>query len=159
MICNKEQVVKVIWRKTALPPQTYQSYSPGGANVPSHLGTLAPPGEYSLTCASFGPLDSTTQTANRLVQLLLNSSWHSVVGYVGDTWRIRLKLCTMAPPRAYDWTDASFGPPESSTQTASRSVHPFLQGLLVWQADRPTDHATQLVTTDRIYVHSTGNAV
>jgi len=23
-----------------------QSYSPGGANVPSHEGTLAPPGEY-----------------------------------------------------------------------------------------------------------------
>jgi len=26
-----------------------QSYSPGGANMPSHMGTLAPPGEYDWT--------------------------------------------------------------------------------------------------------------
>jgi len=33
----------------------------------------------------------------------------------------------------------SLGPPESSTQTASRSEQPLLQGSLVWQTDRPTD--------------------
>jgi len=48
----------------------------------------------------------------------------------------------------------SLGPPESSTQTASRLVQPFLQGSLVWQTDRqtdrPTDHATQSVTIGRI---------
>jgi len=49
----------------------------------------------------------------------------------------------------------SLGPPESTTQTASRSVQPFLQGSLVWQTDRPTDHATRSVTVGRIYVHST----
>jgi len=31
----------------------------------------------------------------------------------------------------------SLGPPESSTQTASRSVQLFLQGLQAWQTDRP----------------------
>jgi len=31
----------------------------------------------------------------------------------------------------------SVDPPELSTQTASRSVQPFLQGSLVWQTDRP----------------------
>ena len=31
----------------------------------------------------------------------------------------------------------SLGQPESSTQTASRSVQSFLQGSLVWQTDRP----------------------
>jgi len=31
----------------------------------------------------------------------------------------------------------SLGLPESSTQTASRSVQPFLQGSLLWQTDRP----------------------
>jgi len=31
----------------------------------------------------------------------------------------------------------SLGPPESSTQTVSRSLQPFLQGSLVWQTDRP----------------------
>jgi len=41
----------------------------------------------------------------------------------------------------------SLSPPESSTQTVSRSLQPFLQGLL---GDRPTDrlteHATRSVT-------------
>ena len=46
----------------------------------------------------------------------------------------------------------SLGPTESSTQTASRSVQPFLQGSLVWQTDRQTDHATRLVTIDLTYV-------
>jgi len=49
--------------------------------------------------------------------------------------------------------------PESSTQTASRLVQLFLQGSVVWQTDRLTDHATPSVTTDRIYVRSTGDAV
>jgi len=33
---------------------------------------------------------------------------------------------------------SSLGPPESSTQTVSRSVQLFLQGSLVWQTDRQT---------------------
>jgi len=31
----------------------------------------------------------------------------------------------LAPPGEYDLTSASFGPPESTTQTANRSVQPF----------------------------------
>jgi len=55
----------------------------------------------------------------------------------------------------------SLGRPESSTQTAFRSVEPFLQGaLLVWQTDRQTDRPTDSsryssVTIGRIYVRST----
>jgi len=45
---------------------------------------------------------------------------------------------------------SSLGPPESSIQTTSRSVQPFLQGSLVWQTDWPTDHTTRSVTIDRI---------
>ena len=45
---------------------------------------------------------------------------------IGATWQIRLKLCTLAQPREYDWTCASFGPPKSTTQAANRSVQPFL---------------------------------
>jgi len=48
----------------------------------------------------------------------------------------------------------SLSPPESSTQTASWSV-PLSQGSLVWQTDRPTDHATRSVTIGPIYVRST----
>ena len=55
-----------------------QSYSPGGANVPSREGTLAVPGEYNWTCAFFGPPESTTQTANRSVQPFLHSSQQKV---------------------------------------------------------------------------------
>ena len=41
----------------------------------------------------------------------------------------------------------SRGPRQSSTQTASRSLQPFLQGLLGGRpTDRPTDHAIRLVT-------------
>ena len=36
--------------------------------------------------------------------------------------------------------------PESSTQTASRSVQPFLQGSLVWQIDRQTERPTDRPT-------------
>jgi len=51
------------------------------------------------------------------------------------------------------------GPREFATQTASRSVQPFLQGSVVWRTDRPTDrptdHATWSVAIGRIYVCST----
>jgi len=39
----------------------------------------------------------------------------------------------------------SLGQPESSTQTASQSVQPFLQGLLVWQTVWPIDQQTTLL--------------
>jgi len=35
-------------------------------------------------------------------------------------------------------THASLGPSESTTQTASPSVQPFLQGSQLWQTDRQT---------------------
>jgi len=46
-------------------------------------------------------------------------------------------------------------PPKSSIQTAAQSVQPFLQGSLVWQTDRPTDHGTWSVRIGRIYIRST----
>jgi len=49
----------------------------------------------------------------------------------------------------------SSGPLESSTQTASRSLELFLQGSLLWQTDRPTDHTSRSVTIGCICVHST----
>ena len=49
----------------------------------------------------------------------------------------------------------TLGPPKSSTQIASSSVQPFLQGSLVWQTDIPRDHATRSVTTGHIYIRST----
>ena len=54
------------------------SYSPGGGNVSSHECTLAPPDEYDWICASFGPFESRTQTANGSVQPFLQSSRQEV---------------------------------------------------------------------------------
>jgi len=155
-------------------------------------------------------LESTTQMANRSVQLFLHSSWQSVVECIGATteivhngfiWRIWLNWCFLRPTRVHNpdgksigstistqltaecpytlqWhtppssklplpiggsgphlTHGSLGPPESSTQMASRSVQPFLQGSLVWQTDRPTDHTTQSVSIHCIHIHSTSDAV
>jgi len=50
------------------------------------------------------------------------------------------------------WIHASLRPPESTSQTTSRPVQPFLQGSSLWETDQPTEHATLSVTTGRIYV-------
>ena len=64
-----------------------------------------------------------------------------------------LQLVRPFPPQSYPFPWGSGRPcntwllrsPESSTQTASRSLQPFVQGSLVWhtdiRTDRPTDHA------------------
>jgi len=62
-------VVKIIWHQAhRRRRRMVQSYSQGGGNVSSHDGTLALPCECDWTCAFFGPLESTTQMANRSVQ-------------------------------------------------------------------------------------------
>jgi len=57
----------------------------------------------------------------------------------------RLNTCFLRPTR-------------STTQTASRSVEPLLQGSLLWQTNRLTDRLTdrdiRSVTIGRIYVCS-----
>ena len=59
---------------------------------------------------------ATTQTANR-----------SVHHFCTDHGRV--SSGRLAPPGKYDWTCASFGPLESTTQMANRSVQPFLHIL------------------------------
>jgi len=102
-----------------------QCYSTGDCNVSFHKGTLAPPGEYDWTCASFGPLESTTDTANGSVQPFLHS--------------LRQKVCILyngTPIHQncpFPWgiwtshvTKDAFGPCQPTTQTAPRSVQPPL---------------------------------
>jgi len=117
---------------------TVQWYSPGGASV------------HPLIHASFGLPESKTQATFWPVQSFLHSSRQSVAilynrqpinPFHGD-----LDLHLMC---------GSLDPSEFSTQTASWSVEPFLQGSLVWQTDRPTDHASRSVTIGRIYVRTT----
>jgi len=90
----------------------------------SHMATLAPPGEYDSTCASFCPPESTIQTANRPIQPFLHSSLQKVP-------ILRMGSSSPKLPLAKGDLDphlilGSLRPPESSTQTVSRSFHPFL---------------------------------
>jgi len=107
-----------------------------------------------LICDSFGQSEPTIQMASRLVQLFSHRWWQRVpILYNGRPFSPKLPL----PMGDLDThlTHGSLDPPDSSTQTASWSVQPFLQGSLVWQTDqptdRPTDNTTRSVTTDRIY--------
>ena len=140
-----------MWRQCALP-----------------CGTLAPPGKYDWTCASFGPPASTAQIGNRSVQPFLHSSWLKVpilynwrpfppelplqpflhrwpqcvsILYNGSLFPVS-KLPLPMGGSGPNLIHGSLGPPKSSTQTASRSVQLFLQGSLVWETDRLSDHAT-----------------
>jgi len=67
----------------------------------------------------------------------------------------------IAPSHSGTWAPSNawfLGLTESSIQTTSWSVQPFLQGSLHYcdrQTDRLTDHATQSTETDRIYICST----
>jgi len=51
-------------------------------------------------------------------------------------------------------THGSFGPPESTLQTASRSVQLFLHGSTLWQTDRSTDKPRYSVCNNRPHLHS-----
>ena len=107
---------------------------------------------HHLIHAFFGPPEPTTQMASQPVQPLLHSLPQS---------RYTLRRATPFVPYNYHFAwgylnpyliHGSMGPPQS-TQMAPWSVELFLQGSLV--RDRPTDHATQSITTGLIYVHST----
>jgi len=53
-----------------------------------------------------------------------------------------------APSYGTSWPHlilGSFSAPEPTTQTASRSVQPFLQNTRPWQTDRQTDRQTKLI--------------
>jgi len=88
---------------------------------------------------SMGQPKPTTQTSSRSVQPLLHR-WQWDTPFPSQN-------CSF-PSGDLDphLICGSLGPPESSIQTASRSVQPCLYGSLVWQTDRPTDHATRSVT-------------
>jgi len=115
--------------------RTVQSYSPGGANMPSHVGTLVPPGVYDWNCVYWRHLANTTelvlpsvhpmsiaQTANRSVQPFLHSSQQKVpLLYNVRSFPKRLPLAM----RDLDLTHNSLGQSEPIVQTASRSVQPF----------------------------------
>jgi len=108
--CPKITSGQRIWHKAhRCCRRIVQSYPPGGVNVSFHNCTLAPPGEYNWTCASFGLPQSTTQTANRSVQPFLHRSRKIVVGQIGATWWIRLNLCILRSTWVHNQDRKSIG--------------------------------------------------
>jgi len=107
-------------------------YSTGDGNVYSHEGTLAPPGEYDWTCASFGPLVSTTQTANGSVQPFCTAYGRKCLYFTMVT-----PIHQSCPFPWVIWTcyitHDALGPCKPTTQTAPRSVqlclHRWLQSV------------------------------
>ena len=92
---------------------------------PPMTAHLAPPGEYDWTCASFGPLESTTITANGSVQPFLYSLRQKVpILYNRRHYppELPLQMGDLEPHVTHD----ALGPCEPSNQTAPRSVQPCL---------------------------------
>jgi len=105
---------QVIWHKAASLPQTHNPITY------ARLRQCAP----HVTHASFSPPESTIQTASRSVQPFLHSSWQSIWACPGMSFP--LKIAPSHGDLDPHLILISLGPPESITQTASRSVQPFL---------------------------------
>jgi len=108
--------------------------------VPSHVGTLAPPGEYDWTCAaSFGPPESTTQTANRSVEPFLHSTRQNVP--ILFNGRPFAQNCPFSWGSGPHLIHNSLSHSEITIQTTWRSVQPFshmlLQGVPILYYGRP----------------------
>jgi len=104
-----------------------QCYLTGDGNVSFHKGTLAPPGEYDCTCASFGPLESSPQSKRQMDRF---SRFCTAYGR-------KCFYITMGAPIhqncPFPWgiwashvTRDAFGLCEPTTQTVPRSVQPYL---------------------------------
>ena len=108
---------------------------------------------------SLDPPESKSQTASRSVQPFCTD--HCRASLYVEMDRPAPQNCLLP----WEYLDSyvihdSLGPHESSTQTASRSVQPFMQCYYYdrqtgRQTDRSTDHATRAVAVGRTYVRST----
>jgi len=101
---------------------------------------------------SLGPPESTSQTPSPSVRpfctpYAIESLYFRVpILYNGPPLKLPLRMGRSGRPHG------SLGPPESTTQTASRSVQPFLKVLRLCQSNRETEHTSLSVTISRIYV-------
>jgi len=131
---NVMQLVKVIWQKAALPPHT------DGSVVFARLRQCAPHLiHFSLT----------SQIASPSVKPFLHSSREKVPILYNGPPLFPFKIAHLQWGSGHPSNTWFSGPPNSTTQTVSRSVQPFLQA---WQTDGQTVHATPSITIGRIYV-------
>ena len=108
-------------------------------------GTLAPPGKYDWICASFGPPESTTKTANWSVQLFLHSSRQNVPTLYNGALSPKIGPCHGGSgPPSNTWFPGSttvLNPNGISIGSAIFVGHTSVTG-------RQTDYTTQSVTTN-----------
>jgi len=126
--------------------RTVQLYLPVGANVPSHKGTLAPPGEYDSTHASSArPSPKPKRQIDRFSRFCTAHVRKSLYFTIGVSLLQSLSMGESGPPHL---TRDSFGPSEPTTQTVSSLVQPFLDMtaecpyILQWDASSPLKIAT-----------------
>ena len=104
---------------------------------------------------SLGPSEPITQMASRSVHQFLHRWPQSTLSFTMTPLspsKLPLPMWGSGPPHV----TCGMWPPESSTQTASGSVQPFLQGSPVSQTNRQTDRPRySSITIGRIYVRST----
>jgi len=118
-------------------------------------GTLVPPGKCDWTCTSSGPPESTIQTTNWSVQLFLYNSWQKVpIFTMGSSFPQNCPFPQGIWPPSNTW----FPAPTWVLNQNGISIGSAVFAGLTSVADQPTDHATQPVTTDHIYVRSTCDA-
>jgi len=122
-IIKWKQVVKVIWHKTALPPQMDGSIVFARwrqcAHMGGHIGATR-----RIRLYSFGPPESTTQTANQSVQPFLHSSRQKIpILYNGRRFPQKLPLLVgdLDLYLIHDFLSQT----KPTVQTASRSVQLF----------------------------------
>jgi len=126
---------------TAVSPYTLQCAHLSPKIAPSRRGIWTPFNTWFL-----GPSELTNQIAFRSVQQFLHRWLQSVPmlnnGMPLPPWKLSISMGASGPHLIH----GSLGPPKSSTQTASQSLQPFLQGSLVWQTDRETHQQTDRPT-------------
>ena len=129
---NSKSIASAVWAQLmAKSPNTLQWATLSPTIGPSH-GDLDP---WFIIHDSLGYSEVKIQTASQSVLPFLHS------------WPQSVPMDAPFPQNyPFPWGDldphlkhGSLGLPESSTQTASRSVHLCLQGSLVWWTDRPTN--------------------
>ena len=109
--------------------------------APSNRGIWTHVTHYSLD--SLGPSKPIIQTVSRSVRPFWHR-WPQSVPILYSGTPFPLKIAPSHGGSGPQLVHSCLSPPESSTQTAFRSVQTFLQGSRSCQTDRPTDRQTRL---------------
>ena len=132
------------------PPKSYASQCFSMGQTPPKCPISLGHQHHHVMHGSLDPSDSASQIVSQSVQLFLHSSWNRVPVLNNGPPLFCLKIapsCGGSEPHVIRGS----GPPESTSQMASRSVQLFLQGSQSWQTNRPC----YFICNTRPHLHST----